>query len=370
MKTIRSYLLLLSIMTVYAACNDDSYHHFTLVTPPDTMELTTLQTEDIVLNEDLNNEVALTFEWKAAADRGEGTAITYFFKMDIANNNFASSIPKIEVSAEQRSISFTHKELNDLITNVWKVHPGDAVELEAEVIADVTTYPQYLKPEISKKIVNVTSYILKPRDLFLLGTATENEDPQKAIKLSTLTINKEYTWTGNMKPGTFKFVEELGKLLPSYNKGKDNNTLVHRTEESAPDELFTVDKEGMYAIYVNIEDMKVTCTPVPYPEVYMVGNATPANWEMNNAILMQWDYVQGAYVYEGELYAGEMKLPLKKDWNYDTLMPVEAGANPLEDKRVELVVGADPDKKWNIAEDGNYRMILDVNAMTITLKKL
>lgn len=364
MKKLISCIFLLSIMLLYISCNDDTYNHFTLKTPPDTMELTASR-DTIVLNEDLDGEVALTFEWKEGAYRGEGTEITYYFKMDIANNDFKTSIPKIEMEPGQRSISFKHKELNDLITATWKMQPGDDVDLEAEIIADVTTYPQFIKPEISKILVNVTSYIMKPRDLFLQGTVVD-----RPVKFSNMTINKEYTWMGSLKPGTFKFTEKFDEQLPSYNKGKDENTLVYRTKESEPDELFTISKEGTYAIYVDIETKKITCTPVSHPEVYMIGDATPAKWELNNIIQLQWDYVQGAYVYEGEFYAGEMKLPTEKNWSSDTFMPVVANADPLKDNRIELVKEANPDKKWKIAENGQYRMILDINIKTITLTKL
>lgn len=369
MKNILLNLLLLSILMVNISCGDDEYNHFTLETPPDTMELKIVQ-ESIVLNEDLDDEVALTFQWNKAADRGKGTAITYFFKMDIANKGFETSIPKREVSAEQLSLSFTHKELNALMLEFWKQHPGGTIELEAEIIADVTTYTQFLKPEISKIVFEVTSYVPKPRDLYILGTAVQNEDPQKAVKLTSLTINKEYTWRGNMSAGTFKFIEDLGELLPSFNKGEDENELVYRTEESQPDDLFTIAKDGLYGIYVNTEDMKINYAHIPYPEVYMVGNATPIGWDIGNAILMEWDYVRGAYVYEGELHEGEMKLPLWKDWSADTLMPPTNGTKPGEDNTVVLIPGGNPDNKWVITEAGTYRMILDVNAMTITFEKL
>lgn len=369
MKKIISCMLLLSIMMVYVSCNSDSYDHFTLKTPPDTMELNIIQ-ENVVLNEDMNDQVAITFAWNKGADRGAGTEITYYFKMDIANNSLQTSIPKVEVSADNLSISFTHKELNDLIISRWKIHPGDAVDLEAEIIADVTTYPQYLRPEISKLVVNVISYAPKPKDLFLLGTAVQNEDPQKATKLTSMTIDKEYTWKGNMKEGTFKFIEKIGELLPSYNKGADENTLVHRTQAGDPDNLFTVGNNGLYAIYVNTEDMKMSLTPIPYPEVYMVGNGCPAGWDIGNAIPLEWDYVRAAYVYEGELHEGEIKLPLWKDWSADTLMPPVHGTNPGGDPTVALHPGGQPDHKWIITEAGTYRMILDVNAMTITFEKL
>lgn len=173
-----------------------------------------------------------------------------------------------------------------------------------------------------------------------------------------------------MSAGTFKFIEDLGELLPSFNKGEDENELVYRTEESQPDDLFTIAKDGLYGIYVNTEDMKINYAPIPYPEVYMVGNATPIGWDIGNAMLMEWDYVRGAYVYEGELHEGEMKLPLWKDWSADSLMPPVNGTKPGEDNTVALHPGGQPDNKWVITEAGTYRVILDVNAMTITFEKL
>ncbi len=369
MKKITSCLLLIFILMAHISCNDE-YKHFTLETPPDTMELTTVQ-ENLVLDEDLYDQVALTFEWGRAAYRGEGTEITYHFKLDIAGNNMATSIPMREISSDQLSVSFTHKELNDLITSVWGKQPGEVAELEGEVIASVTTYPQYLLPEISRATVNVTSYI--PRTIFLLGTAANNEDPASAVRFTSTTTQWEYVWRGAMSVGNYRFIENQGEEFPAFYKGADNNTLVYRTQDSDPGEEFTISKRGTFVITVNTETLTVSCVSVApdrYSELYMVGNGCPVGWDIENAIRLEWDADEAAYVYEGELMEGEIKFPTRKDWSSDSLMPPTNGARPGEDNAVSLHPGGSPDHKWYIPEAGNYRMILDVNDMKITFEKL
>lgn len=369
MKSIFQCLFIVSFLLT--GCDDESYKRVILESPEDTMKIHASEGDTLVLSESKKDEVALTLEWGEAAYRGEGTELTYYFKMDIANNNFATSIPKQELPPDQRSISFTHEELNDLITKYWKKAAGTDVDIEAEIIADVTVYPKYMKPEVTKITLNVTSYVISPKNIYLIGSAAKNEDPAKATLLTNVSFNKEYGWRGRLEAGTFKFIESRNSLLPSYNKGENENTLVYRTEETDPDELFTVETSGAHSIYIDIEEMKITHTPLLYENVWMVGNATPAGWDINNPTPMVWSYKNpGIFTYEGEINAGEMKMPLwKGDWGADFLMPVVNNPEPT-DNRVQLVPGGSPDNKWVISEAGNYLITLNVNDMTITFVKL
>ncbi|MDR1098106.1 MAG: SusF/SusE family outer membrane protein [Tannerella sp.] len=368
MKNFVKYMLLLPLF--FTACETDYYEHFTVTDPEDFMKIKP-SGEVIVLEENLKDRIALTFEWGDAADRGPGTELTCYFKMDIANNNFQTSFPKRELEKEQRSVSFTHEELNKLITGFWKKEAGKTVELEVEIIADVTVYPVYMKPEVSKTMVTVTSYVIAPVNLYLTGSAIKSEDPAKAVMLNVLSFNKEYVWKGHLDAGNFKFIQSRNEMLPSYNKGQDRTALFYRTSDSDPDDLFTVDQDGIHSIYVNTEEMKIACSPLPYENVWMVGHATPAGWDIDNPILMAWDpQTPELFIYEGPLSAGEIKLPLAKgDWGCDYLMPVENGAG-IDDNRVRFVQGGQPDNKWQINESGNYRIVLNVINMTIHFIKL
>ena len=67
----------------------------------------------------------------------------------MADNNFETSIAKVEIPEGVQSISYTHKEMNALLSG-WKVTAGETAMLEAEIIAEVSGGSVYMKPEISK----------------------------------------------------------------------------------------------------------------------------------------------------------------------------------------------------------------------------
>lgn len=357
---------------VIMGCQDET-ERITLDSPQDTMRLK-VSSSDVVLNQDLGNEEAISFTWGSAANRGEGTKLTYYFKMDIADNNFETSIAKVEIPEGVQSISYTHKEMNALLSG-WKVTAGETAMLEAEIIAEVSGGSVYMKPEISKVQFSVTGYYIEPRDLFIVGSAVEGMDATKALKMNEVLSEQKYEWGGHLKQGDFKFIKSRTSLTPSYTKGADNKTLVYNETDGGT--LFHIDTEGYYFITVDVEKLTIASE---YPEnkyekVWAIGDATPAGWQPYSAVpLTKINNMQ--FVYEGDLYAGELKFPLELDANYNMsyLMPKTHGTEPGGDNTMEYVEkekALTHDYKWKITESqaGSYKIILDTYLMEITFEK-
>lgn len=371
--------ILMTLPFVIMGCQDET-ERITLDSPQDTMGLK-VSSSDVVLNQDLGNEEAISFTWGSAANRGEGTKLTYYFKMDIADNNFETSIAKVEIPEGVQSISYTHKEMNALL-NGWKVTAGETAMLEAEIIAEVSGGSVYMKPEISKVQFSVTGYYIAARDLFIVGSAVEGVegmDAAKALKMKEVISEQKYEWGGHLKQGDFKFIKSRTSLTPSYTKGADNNTLVYNETGDGPETLFHIDTDGYYFITVDVEKLTIA-SEFPenkYEKVWAIGDATPAGWNVPSAIeLKKINNIQ--FVYEGNLYAGELKFPLELDldgnWNMSYLMPKTQGTEPGGDNTMEYVekekVGTH-DYKWKITESqaGSYKIILDTYLMEITFEK-
>ena len=367
--------ILMTLPFVIMGCQDET-ERITLDSPQDTMGLK-VSSSDVVLNQDLGNEEAISFTWGSAANRGEGTKLTYYFKMDMADNNFETSIAKVEIPEGVQSISYTHKEMNALLSG-WKVTAGETAMLEAEIIAEVSGGSVYMKPEISKVQFSVTGYYIAARDLFIVGSAVEGMDAAKALKMKEVISEQKYEWGGHLKQGDFKFIKSRTSLTPSYTKGADKNTLVYNeTDDGTTETLFHIDTEGYYFITVDVEKLTIASE---YPEnkyekVWAVGNATPAGWNIMSAVeLKKINNIQ--FVYEGDLYEGELKFPLelREDWNIPYLMPKTHGTEPGGDNTMEYVekekVGTH-DYKWKITESqaGSYKIILDTYLMEITFEK-
>lgn len=366
--------ILMTLPFVIMGCQDET-ERITLDSPQDTMGLK-VSSSDVVLNQDLGNEEAISFTWGSAANRGEGTKLTYYFKMDMADNNFETSIAKVEIPEGVQSISYTHKEMNALLSG-WKVTAGETAMLEAEIIAEVSGGSVYMKPEISKVQFSVTGYYIAARDLFIVGSAVEGMDATKALKMNEVLSEQKYEWGGHLKKGDFKFIKSRTSLTPSYTRGADNNTLVYNETDDGTETLFHIDKDGYYFITVDVEKLTIASE---YPEsiyekVWAIGDATPAGWQPFSAVpLTKINNIQ--FVYEGDLYAGELKFPLELDENYymSYLMPKTHGTEPGGDNTMEYVEkekAKTHDYKWKITESqtGIYKIILDTYLMEITFEK-
>lgn len=362
---------------VIMGCQDET-ERITLDSPQDTMGLK-VSSSDVVLNQDLGNEEAISFTWGSAANRGEGTKLTYYFKMDIADNNFETSIAKVEIPEGVQSISYTHKEMNALL-NGWKVTAGETAMLEAEIIAEVSGGSVYMKPEISKVQFSVTGYYIAARDLFIVGTAVEGMDATKALKMNEVLSEQKYEWGGHLKKGDFKFIKSRTSLTPSYTRGADKNTLVYNeTDDGTTETLFHIDTEGYYFITVDVEKLTIA-SEYPdgndYQNIWIIGNATPAGWNVPSTIELK-KKNQVEFVYEGPLYEGELKFMLQNDKGFDCdyLMAETNGASIFSTKMIRKnypETNDANDTKWkvNLSETGNYRITLDTYMMEITFEKI
>lgn len=360
---------------VVMGCQDET-ERITLDSPQDTMGLK-VSSGDVVLNQDFGNEEAISFTWGSAANRGEETKLTYYFKMDVADNNFETSIAKVEIPEGVQSISYTHKEMNALLSG-WKVTAGETAMLEAEIIAEVSGGSVYMKPEISKVQFSVTGYYIAARDLFIVGSAVEGMDADKALKMNEVLSEQKYEWGGHLKQGDFKFIKSRTSLTPSYAKGADNNTLVYNETEGGTETLFHIDTEGYYFIAVDVEKLTITSEYTDgsdYQNIWVIGGATPAGWNTPSTVKLT-KKNQVEFVYEGPLYEGELKFMLQNDKGFecDYLMAETNGASISSTKMIRKNfpnTNDANDTKWkvNLSEAGNYRVTLDTYMMTITFEK-
>lgn len=111
----------------------------------------------------------------------------------------------------------------------------------------------------------------------------------------------------------------------------------------------------------------------PYSKLWMVGNATPNGWDIDNPTPMRADpknpYI---FTYNGRLTVGEFKIPTETgSWNGVYFTP---GINhPSIDstfaKLVYEISGGPKDIKWKISTTGNYTVTLNQLHETIKIVK-
>lgn len=365
MKTI--YHLLFSLLFVFAfvACDKDD---------DKAIERTQLKLEasaqSVTLNQDAPDDVILSFSWNEATSLGPEYTFDYLFQIDIADNEFQSATDVVTLGANE-SVSYTSSQLYDLIVEKWGKTAGEPVSVEARVAARVNG-PKFQYPEIAYTTVRVTTYIPRSQALYITGSATPGgTDLNNADKMTELSNGRLYNWKGQLTAGGFKFITTPGVALPSYNKGADNSTLVKRTTESDPDEYFQISDPGLYYIYISLKEMSISYKKLLYENLYLVGSATAAQWDLEKIIAMTPDNLNpNIFTYQGALQEGELKILAQREFNGTTFKPLVADGS-IESTDVQVTPGEQPDYKWKITAEqaGLYKITLDTEKMEIKFEK-
>ena len=120
--------------------------------------------------------------------------------------------------------------------------------------------------------------------------------------------------------------------------------------------------------------MKIDIIPfTPYAMIYMVGDATPSGWSIDNATPLTATADPNKFTWTGTLNAGELKFTCDKqsDWNGDWFLANQNGIEPSGDIEQMLfsAKGANPDNKWKITTAGTYTIELDQLQQTVKIKK-
>lgn len=115
--------------------------------------------------------------------------------------------------------------------------------------------------------------------------------------------------------------------------------------------------------------------PIKTSTLYMVGDATPAGWDIGNPVgLTPTEEDPLVFVYEGPLYQGELKLCLTPgNWDAPFIRPLTdqsvINRTNINSEPFQMHAG-DPDEKWRVTEEGNYRLIYDLRNWTLSTLSL
>ncbi len=115
--------------------------------------------------------------------------------------------------------------------------------------------------------------------------------------------------------------------------------------------------------------------PIKTSALYMVGDATPNGWSMDNATAFTRDADDKyLFTWEGELKTGEMKACLVKDGTFSC--PFLHPSSPdceISSAGVAasdfLFYAGDPDNKWKVKEAGKYRITFHLKEYKISVEK-
>jgi starch-binding outer membrane protein SusE/F len=366
---ISGLLILLAIFLITLVLNSCDNEKDYVIGKGEPIQLTASGT-DFVLSQKQMNTAAISFTWTTGTNQGTESSINYTLEIDKATGNYSSpaTFPMGKAVFVKK---LTHGELNTLLLQLG-VTANSATPCKARILADVAA--DGIETGISEVTFNATPYDPVSTTLYLLGSATSaGWNASNAIAMTASTDDPTtFTYQGSLFSGELKFITTLGQLLPSYQMGNTNSDLVLRTLDSQPDNKFSITEAGKYDITLNLIDLTISIVKKAgpaYENLYLVGDATPNGWDIGNATQM----VQNPdnlfqFTYEGVLKAGDFKFPVNRntDWGQDMFMK-----DSSDSTKIYLHHGGDSDdSKWKISKENWYKLVVDLEKMTITITPL
>ena len=223
--------------------------------------------------------------------------------------------------------------------------------------------------------------------------------------------------TPSRSNGAFKFYffnnglyEGAGLMRKSGNDTDRETTSYYSTYDNSlrGDDTWKVVNAGVNKITVNVRTNKVTVEPytgtLPTLQItksdgsketvnklWLFGSATPLkNYTATMPLAFSYNAADDPnhFVWEGHLTKGYLKFPyIFGDYNFNQasyLMPENgvtttvtvanfANVHPTPIKTdgssMKMIVGTNQDNQWEVTEEGNYKIIVDVNTMRVTFIK-
>lgn len=326
---------------------------------------------DVVINSGNPGDVAVTFNWTATSN----SLIRYYLILSAGSASDTLTIAQNAVSK-----SFTNGELNTILVSKLGLAIGVVADLNVMAKADVTINDKEATTNVVT--IKVTPAATGPAysKLWVVGDATPNGwniDNPNEMKVDP-TNAFQFKYNEVLNPGEFKIPVSTGNwgtdyFMPPSNNPALNSTNVQLVPGGQPDNKWRIPASGAYKILLNISaNPFINITPfTPYPNLWIVGDATPAGWNIDNPTPMSATIGNPfEFTFTGNLNAGEFKIPTTTgNWGTDYFMPPVNGAGASETNAIFIPAG-NPDNKWKITEAGNYKVTVNQLYETITIQKL
>lgn len=239
--------------------------------------------------------------------------------------------------------------------------------------------------KISANIINLAIHIEtldapEYADLWFVGNPTDWKFKPMTPDASDPFIfyyNADLSAGGEFKIATVAdFDSNVVFFRPELNgqgAGTNMNVVKWSENENSNDYKWDV-TAGVYKIKLDTRDMKIDIIPfTPYAMIYMIGNATSSEWDIDRAIPLTATADPNKFTWIGTLNVGELKFSCdkKKDWNGDWFLASRGGIEPTGDveKMIFSAKGANPDNKWKITSAGTYTIEMNQLEETIIIKK-
>ncbi|HZH66063.1 MAG TPA: SusE domain-containing protein [Flavisolibacter sp.] len=243
-----------------------------------------------------SNKVVLTLDWTGPKYASDSATFKYVVEIDSAGKNFAKATTKVITGS--KSISFTAKELNDILLGY-----GYAFNVPVDMDVRVTSSYANNNERLASNTVRIkmTPYKVPPKvplptsgKLFIVGSATQggwvNPVPTPAQEFSRIdetTFGGIFQLNGGSEylllPVNGDWSNKFSVADNSLNGLNGGGNFGFNLAQNFPGPATS----GLYKIMIDFQTGKFTVTPYTQQHglpgsLFIVGNATPGDW--NNPV--------------------------------------------------------------------------------------
>lgn len=366
------FLALIACVAVFA-CQKPSFEYDIIMKSP----VLTASTDSITLLKGNSANNAATFTWTNGSNYGTSASITYTLKIAKRGGDFSTgvSLPM----GQSYSRSFSVLQLNALLLDSLKFAVNTLGEIQVRIVDTVHSKP--VKLDSSNVVyLKVVPFIPPVTALFITGDAITggwNYDNPVAMTLNTKNPN-QFFYRAELQAGEFEIPVSKGKPDGDFYRPVTNHPAIadgkaeYALSGGGNTNRWLITTPGAYKLTLDMnEPAYLTIKPfTPYAKLWIVGDATPAGWNINSPTpMVQTPGNPHEFTYTGELKAGEFKIPVMLgNWGGDFYMP-PTNHPDISKTEVVFIPGGNPDNKWQITSPGNYKVTINQLQETITIVK-
>lgn len=361
---------------LFAGCTeevDNEYTRFQYV-----MEMTA-SADEIVLNDETPDDVALTIAWTEPVDYGSDVLTTYEYQWYLQGSGLTPGSEYEDMGNFTRT--YTHAELQDIMVNDFNCLTSTWGTMEFTATASFEgTSGQIILDDEASVTVRIKTYGDKQfaaDRVFISGTAVGSEN----IELTASESNTDlYVYNGELSAGKFNFPvvygDENNVIIPSggadVNIGEEamDATVVGNDETMYS---WVISEADSYRVTLNFSNQTVTVIRtadiMEIDNLYMAGDAVGSE----EIEITQTLENEAVYAWKGELSAGTLYFPIEFEGERNlTMVPSDSENHSVlvdgtDNSFTTVTTVSATGRYWEIPSNDTYRIIIDVDARTVKI---
>lgn len=276
----------------------------------DVVETMTLEAsaQDVVLDAEEVDKVALTFTWTPAREMPDDYLVTYVTFLDVEGNDFSNAVRQV-VDDGVFTKEYTTQELQNLLVEKWNKNYSRAVNMQFKVIAKWEGGEKYVMPEVRTIDFSVRPFRPLTFDadrIFLSGdamTGTTRKPMGKTpesdyiyaeevyLRAGEITIPIEYQgMTSYICPADGSVEVPDNDQVDSKPAGTQYNAVVKELKADATLPAWKIPVEGYWRVIIDIENKTVKFfSPKnrlePLTVEFAYEGRNPASWILTKTLL-------------------------------------------------------------------------------------